>query len=1754
MASCGRRVEGRILSVGRSGRYGEAYALVILDVLPSRHIQVTAAASGCDAVVSATSTDALQYGAWSAALLAVGPDFIDIACTSGRCSRVAMPTALGGALTGAGSILWERTAQLGSSSDVACVVVCDAWVAAGAESVSAAELDSSLAATVGPVSAIISHRMRGGPAWQRDAVVGACSAIVTAAGSNARGAIVQRLWEDGFVLNALSITKDGAIDGTARAALLRAATVVCMASASGPVKIDACASSRIVDELFDIIAAPLSADLRGLLCESTVVDVASQSTDDDMAASEAARTLRSLACHGEFTACFLEALRARLSMLDIMLRGMKAGGVADPFPFADECVAQIAAGIAGLVVLGGGMSKCEPGGRVARIDSGDGGTVLDWRGELDAPCIVVCLDSDPSAEPTRMSCAEIRPPVRHSFPSELPWMRAIVDDVCAALNDVLRLEEAGVYPDCSGLSERARVLTVVALVQAHAALAASALGAQLCAAAAPGELLRTLLERAQRVRGGATLSPSVLAYQLCRLVFLTMCVSRLPPLDAASGGSGGESGSTTPPRAAREHTGEYRDITARPAVRRNARGEVVGQIKIYCGSSKKPEDGLECVHPGHGYIRESHFSCCGAREFGGPCDATSAGGHSGEWRATSVRPALRWSASGTPLGKIVVYCSSGRRDGEGAPCAHPRKREVKYDHFSCCGAREWHVRCGAAAGVAPAGRMGQGHAGEFRDSDGLLDGTHMRYSTARVALGRISTYCAAPGGTEGTPCTHDGKAEFFDCAHWSCCGARAAEFNCPLSLAGGAGAHGAVGAARAADQVKVPAVYSFAGTWAPARDPGSGSGGSPGRLESVAAIEESVRMEPRWWAACRAAAQSVAAEAAGVAALACIVGLGDAHAIGDAMAASPDDLVAIARDMHALAVAGNDTVYILSRLDAAAAEALKRLPAGLPALARAAVLAVETAAAGIESAAAVAGGTLAPRLLRFAGWALGSACQGVESDVARSISAAARILAADQHALDVCTLVSAVARGPATASAVVCSALRDFAGALGTLIFVLDEMQEKKASVKSRRLQGLIAAAVSIDAALGGPAHDDVVADMRALLELATAFATGGAPASFSDACFAVELAAAQTQRVSGRGAPCDEMDGIGGRAVVHVPGARSLEVSLGELCWLAPGKRVCAMDPTMTAQLVPMPLLELRLESAHPYANNTDSYSAVHLPGASRLFVEFFEGSKTEVEHDYVLFLKDDSNKKAHHGEKYSGGMAGGPANWPGCGGRPRLEIPGDKCVLYFHSDTSDRDWGWSCRVTGEQPAPLVVAGELVALSVVDAEGHTAPPGLVCEKGHALTDGVALGAERPHAYASVPSWSCKMCHLESVQPRYHCNECLFDMCCGCAARRRPLNGAPAVVVTVRPVFDAAGCGLPEWAAARAAHAGAASAGWSPAADAALLRHAAARAGERFGEADWASVAPREAELGQLDTALAEALAGRSGAARLTLLQQYNRLLARLLGYIDVGAADVEGSVAQAVGRVRWAVVMRLKRPVLDDALLVTQAVARPLQLSLNRRRAVAQAASRTPDVGARNTFFGQAFRVLHALPPAAFRVPVQLCVAVGGGDCVALHGRASRDRMQVPDCVSGRGRGGPRRPLLRVVLAVRGGAAVRRAGAVRAQRERGVRAWRAARCVGAQPRRDAPSGRRPVRVSGPAHGVRARGDMHFAYAAPHWTCFSYPHVRRAAICSLRVRCLTLDTVCRPAARAWRHAFCMRRRIDLLPTRGAGTACGRRST
>jgi len=122
------------------------------------------------------------------------------------------------------------------------------------------------------------------------------------------------------------------------------------------------------------------------------------------------------------------------------------------------------------------------------------------------------------------------------------------------------------------------------------------------------------------------------------------------------------------------------------------------------------------------------------------------------------------------------------------------------------------------------------------------------------------------------------------------------------------------------------------------------------------------------------------------------------------------------------------------------------------------------------------------------------------------------------------------------------------------------------------------------------------------------------------------------------------------------------------------------ALRPTMAKLFV--------VECKHPYDDNMDEFWDVHIPGASSLKLVFDSRTSTEKDCDYVT-IHNDRNKSIQYGQRFTGRKRNNDKVWPGLGSVQPLVVPGDKCVVHFHSDSSNTDWGFKLKVYGIMEEP---------------------------------------------------------------------------------------------------------------------------------------------------------------------------------------------------------------------------------------------------------------------------------------------------------------------------------------------------------------------------------------------------------------------------------------------------------------------------------
>ena len=111
-------------------------------------------------------------------------------------------------------------------------------------------------------------------------------------------------------------------------------------------------------------------------------------------------------------------------------------------------------------------------------------------------------------------------------------------------------------------------------------------------------------------------------------------------------------------------------------------------------------------------------------------------------------------------------------------------------------------------------------------------------------------------------------------------------------------------------------------------------------------------------------------------------------------------------------------------------------------------------------------------------------------------------------------------------------------------------------------------------------------------------------------------------------------------------------------------------------------------IECKHPYDDNMDEYWDIHIPGAKSLKIVFDSRTSTERDHDYVS-IHSDRNKSITYGQRFTGRKRSSDKVWPGLGSVQPLVIRGDKCVVYFHSDSSNTDWGFKLKCYGVMEEP---------------------------------------------------------------------------------------------------------------------------------------------------------------------------------------------------------------------------------------------------------------------------------------------------------------------------------------------------------------------------------------------------------------------------------------------------------------------------------
>jgi len=106
-----------------------------------------------------------------------------------------------------------------------------------------------------------------------------------------------------------------------------------------------------------------------------------------------------------------------------------------------------------------------------------------------------------------------------------------------------------------------------------------------------------------------------------------------------------------------------------------------------------------------------------------------------------------------------------------------------------------------------------------------------------------------------------------------------------------------------------------------------------------------------------------------------------------------------------------------------------------------------------------------------------------------------------------------------------------------------------------------------------------------------------------------------------------------------------------------------------------------VEVESDHPHLDHTQMHKVLTFKGSESIEISFTNETRTavagarEAGSAYVCFYKDESHSTKYGEDRYFGGRDG---NWPGVGGRPPLVIPNSSVHIYFHSETSNVDYGF--------------------------------------------------------------------------------------------------------------------------------------------------------------------------------------------------------------------------------------------------------------------------------------------------------------------------------------------------------------------------------------------------------------------------------------------------------------------------------------------
>lgn len=102
-------------------------------------------------------------------------------------------------------------------------------------------------------------------------------------------------------------------------------------------------------------------------------------------------------------------------------------------------------------------------------------------------------------------------------------------------------------------------------------------------------------------------------------------------------------------------------------------------------------------------------------------------------------------------------------------------------------------------------------------------------------------------------------------------------------------------------------------------------------------------------------------------------------------------------------------------------------------------------------------------------------------------------------------------------------------------------------------------------------------------------------------------------------------------------------------------------------------------LESLHPYLNDTEQVFNIAIPNAVKYTITFQPGTVTEAGYDFIRFYKDESRSSYWGEDKYSG------SQWAGLNGSSPLEIPAPSFLIYWKTDSSGTEHGWTMHIVAE-------------------------------------------------------------------------------------------------------------------------------------------------------------------------------------------------------------------------------------------------------------------------------------------------------------------------------------------------------------------------------------------------------------------------------------------------------------------------------------